>query len=169
MIYIIRHGASHFVKIGFAEDVTERVKLLQCGTPEVLVLLRTLPGCRGVEAWMHNRFREFRHRSEWFVFQDEMLTIVPPADFRSTALVVRLCKYEQPLRLAMKAAGGPTAMARALGISPSAVTNWDILPPRWLPHVSALTGMSHEELRPDLYAEAAKLVPTSAPAAARAA
>ena len=59
--------------------------------------------------------------------------------------------YDPPLKKALDAAGGPVKLARALGIVPSAVTQWTRVPPRHLPRVEKLTGMSGEELRPDLY------------------
>jgi len=76
--------------------------------------------------------------------------------------------YEASLRKALDKAGGPTALARELKIGASAVTQWERLPAKWIPHVSRLTGMPPEELRPDLYAEAAqlKLASVSAQAAA---
>ena len=48
--------------------------------------------------------------------------------------------------------GGKSATARRLGITPQAVDNWDgVVPLRWLFKLEEWTGVSREELRPDLF------------------
>src|SRR3712207_6703953 len=52
---------------------------------------------------------------------------------------------------AIRAAGGIGALARALGISQPAVSNWQRIPAERVLAVEALTGLSRSVLRPDLY------------------
>jgi TorA maturation chaperone TorD len=52
---------------------------------------------------------------------------------------------------AIRAAGGIGALARALGISQPAVSNWQKIPAERVLAVEALTGVSRSVLRPDLY------------------
>lgn len=51
----------------------------------------------------------------------------------------------------IKAAGGPTAVAAALGISFSAVMQWKRVPPRHMPKVAELAGRDMRAIRPDLF------------------
>lgn len=67
------------------------------------------------------------------------------------AYCVPMPNYDPPLKKALDAAGGPVKLARALGIVPSAVTQWTRVPPRHLPRVEQITGIAGRELRPDLY------------------
>ncbi len=55
---------------------------------------------------------------------------------------------------AIAAAGGVRALARALGVVPSAVSNWkrlDGVPAERVPQVARVTRISPHELRPDLF------------------
>ena len=52
---------------------------------------------------------------------------------------------------AIRAAGGIGALARALGISQPAVSDWQQIPAERVPAVEALTGIHRALLRPDLY------------------
>ena len=55
---------------------------------------------------------------------------------------------------AIRAAGGIGALARGLGISQPAVSNWHKIPAERVLAVEALTGVSRSLLRPDLYPDA---------------
>jgi DNA-binding transcriptional regulator YdaS (Cro superfamily) len=63
------------------------------------------------------------------------------------------------LNRAIDAAGGPSALARRIGVTPSAVTNWTKLTKRLSPHnavrIENTTGVPREELRPDLFRRSA--------------
>jgi antitoxin CcdA len=52
---------------------------------------------------------------------------------------------------ALKAAGGVSKLAHALGLDHSTVSGWTQLPPRHVGAVSAVTGMTPHQLRPDLF------------------
>jgi DNA-binding transcriptional regulator YdaS (Cro superfamily) len=64
---------------------------------------------------------------------------------------------DQPAtRRATTHAGGPTALARTLGITPQAVSRWlqaEQVPAKWVIPIEALIrgAVTREELRPDLY------------------
>ena len=70
--------------------------------------------------------------------------------------------YDAPLRrvLAIK---GPTALSKDLGIVPSAITQWDRVPAKWLMRVAQITGIPMAELRPDLAPEPAQEGSDAAP------
>ena len=65
-IYFIQHGDSGPVKIGLSKTPTERVNKLQTGNPRELILRHVIPGDRGVENDLHERFKAARIRGEWF-------------------------------------------------------------------------------------------------------
>lgn len=56
---------------------------------------------------------------------------------------------------AIKAAGGAAALARHLGITSQAISQWDRVPLGRLAQVHRLTGIPLAELRPDVFGEAA--------------
>ncbi len=68
----------------------------------------------------------------------------------------------EALKRAIVAAGGLTKLARPLGITIQAVSQWEEVPPLRVLAVERVSGISRHELRPDLY----PLVPE--PAEARA-
>jgi DNA-binding transcriptional regulator YdaS (Cro superfamily) len=53
-------------------------------------------------------------------------------------------------REAVRLAGGGSAVARALGLTPGAVSLWRAIPAKHLPALVRLTGRHEWQLRPDL-------------------
>ena len=49
--------------------------------------------------------------------------------------------------------GGSSAIARAVGLTPQAVAQWDIVPASRVLGVEKTTGVTRYELRPDIYGE----------------
>ena len=119
MIYVARSGSTDFVKIGFAVNVTERLDLLQCGNPLEIVLLRTMEGDRTTEAWLHFRFRALRHRSEWFRFCPEMLSVNPPCALSNKPLT-SLGEYLSNNGISF------VCFAQKLGTSPETVRRYSV-------------------------------------------
>jgi hypothetical protein len=74
-VYFIRAGEDGPIKIGSADIVHARVKLLQTGNHLELVLLRTIDGDHTLERYLHRHFAAQRIRGEWFTFHPDMLTI----------------------------------------------------------------------------------------------
>jgi DNA-binding transcriptional regulator YdaS (Cro superfamily) len=62
---------------------------------------------------------------------------------------------ELAAELAIEQAGGPSAVGRALGISPQAVGQWRRIPAERVIAVEALSGVSRHLMRPDIYPVAA--------------
>jgi DNA-binding transcriptional regulator YdaS (Cro superfamily) len=52
---------------------------------------------------------------------------------------------------AFEKAGSASELARKLGVTPSAVLQWDKIPPSRALGVEAATGISRHRLRPDVY------------------
>lgn len=61
----------------------------------------------------------------------------------------------EALDRAIKAVGGLAGLAKPLGISEQAVSQWDEVPPLRVLAVEQISGVPRHELRPDLYPEPA--------------
>ena len=51
----------------------------------------------------------------------------------------------------VKKAGGPVALAKELGVTHSAVSQWTVVPAKHAQKVSEITGVSLHDLRPDIF------------------
>jgi DNA-binding transcriptional regulator YdaS (Cro superfamily) len=58
---------------------------------------------------------------------------------------------DAPLREAIRAAGGVRPLGRLLGISGSAIVQWERTPVLRVLEIERLTGVSRHRLRPDVY------------------
>lgn len=61
------------------------------------------------------------------------------------------------LMVAITNVGTASELARQLGISPSAVLQWDEVPVRRVLDVERVTGVSRHQLRPDIYGPAPQM------------
>lgn len=55
------------------------------------------------------------------------------------------------LERAKRAAGGAGELAKGVGVTAQAISQWDEVPPLRVLEVERLTGVPRHELRPDLY------------------
>ena len=60
-------------------------------------------------------------------------------------------EMHEALKRAIKKAGGTNAMARACDVAPPSVSQWNIAPPLRVLQIERASGVSRQELRPDLY------------------
>ncbi len=82
-VYFIRAGEDGPVKIGFSENISERLRVLATSVPAQLRVVRTLDGDRLLEAAFHRMFAKARQRGEWFAWLDEMASVMPlPSHYR---------------------------------------------------------------------------------------
>lgn len=86
VVYFLRAGEGGPVKIGWSKRLSSRIGEIQTGSPVRLDLIRTISCESWVELWLHDQFSDNRLVGEWFVFDDEMLTITPPPEKPVTAL-----------------------------------------------------------------------------------
>lgn len=74
-VYFVQAEQSKAVKIGWSLNIDNRFIDLQVSNHETLKIIRTIPGDRGLEKWLHVKFSMDRIRGEWFKFNELMLTI----------------------------------------------------------------------------------------------
>ena len=72
-LYLVR--CNEFVKIGIAQDVSDRLATLQTGNPYPLTLLDSFefPNALQVESGLHKKFKKFLVQGEWLKFNDEQV------------------------------------------------------------------------------------------------
>lgn len=58
---------------------------------------------------------------------------------------------KSPLERAKERVGGQAALAKLIGVTAQAISQWEEVPPLRVLDVERATGVSRSELRPDLY------------------
>jgi Meiotically up-regulated gene 113 len=80
LVYIVQGNDAGPCKIGFTTNPERRLKTLRNATFSDLRVVRLLDGDRTTERWLHQRFSHQRINGEWFAYDEDMLTVVPPVD-----------------------------------------------------------------------------------------
>lgn len=76
-VYFVQAGESGPIKIGFTEkSLSNRIRSLQTGCPEVIRVLGTISGQRETELKLHSRFKQHRKQGEWFDPHPEILEYI---------------------------------------------------------------------------------------------
>jgi hypothetical protein len=75
-VYFIRRPSDGQIKIGFSDNVGDRLVNLRAEYQEPLDLLTVIPGGQPEEAALHARFADIRERGEWFRATPELLAYV---------------------------------------------------------------------------------------------
>ncbi len=79
-VYLVHCVGFPYYKIGITTAITplDRVKALQTGMPFELELVAAIPvkDAGTAERYLHDTYKEYRVRGEWFDFTDDMLTEV---------------------------------------------------------------------------------------------
>lgn len=149
-VYLIRAGETGPVKIGHGKDVLRRLANLQIGSSEKLTLLRVLVGGADEEAALHHRFRHLHARGEWFSFTPDML-----GDLGLVDQIIPRTKREilddgkRDIRSLVRLCGGPSAVAAEIKRTHTTVIGWTVVPLKYVPAVSKLSGLPFHEIRPD--------------------
>jgi hypothetical protein len=75
-LYFIRNPYLDLIKIGIADDVTQRLWSLECACGVPLDLLRVVKAGAPYEPHLHDAFRETRLFGEWFRPTPELLRLI---------------------------------------------------------------------------------------------
>lgn len=65
-VYFISYGDTGWTKIGYAKSLVERMKTLQCASPEELTVEASVSARPQDERALHRALRLHRGRGEWF-------------------------------------------------------------------------------------------------------
>lgn len=76
VVYFVTPIRSRRVKIGTSTDFPSRLKAIQATNHVPLSVLLLMPGDIGTEGQLHQRFRKYRVRGEWFTLSDEIKTFI---------------------------------------------------------------------------------------------
>lgn len=108
LVYFVTPIRSRRVKIGTTTNLRNRLRTLQANNHVTLTVLLTMAGDIAIEGQLHERFKAYRMRNEWFSLSDEIKEFIvtnggqyiPPAG--SYTLANRAT--EEQVRAAMAAA-----------------------------------------------------------------
>jgi len=75
-VYFIQSINGGPIKIGSAYNVHRRLKQLQTGNPDLLILLHATTGGKRFEYFLHKRFGKYNKRDEWFFENDEIVKLI---------------------------------------------------------------------------------------------
>lgn len=64
MVYLAGYG--DYLKIGWSRDVPRRIRDLQTGATDTIILYASFPGDRELERHLQVRFKAHRAKGEWF-------------------------------------------------------------------------------------------------------
>jgi hypothetical protein len=143
MIYFIECRGR--VKIGYSVDPAIRFNKIAADAPFECALLGVMAGDRRIEAMVHEKWKHLRRHREWFSGSGELLSWIEANAVDHKAAPSRaLDRF--PLDR-----GARILIAKACGVSPSTVTQWKKVPAEYCAKVSAITGVSQTELRPDVF------------------
>lgn len=82
-IYFAQGSDTGLVKIGFSRRTWDRLDQISAPGSDKLRLLRTCPGGRVAEQWVHRHLAEFRCHGEWFRFTPLVMSIEIPDHIQS--------------------------------------------------------------------------------------
>lgn len=83
---IFRHGWVYFlrcetyVKIGWTTDLPSRLTKLKTGNPLPIEFLFCIEADQSKETMLHDRFRAYHHRDEWFRLEGDLQAFVEADD-----------------------------------------------------------------------------------------
>ncbi len=128
MIYFIQQGDSGPIKIGYTKDrIRQRIKSLQVGSAEPLILLGATEGDKNTEAILHGFFNSDKMNGEWFKPSVRLMNYILSLaigynfteDFICDDLDATLWKIEKTFikRALDRYNGNKTIAAKSLGIS----------------------------------------------------
>ena len=94
-IYLVRCKGFEFYKIGISKtSVEHRLSSLQTGCPFDLEVLHIgyANSYKSIEVLLHNKYREYNHRGEWFELNDNQVKDV-------ITDITNLCTSKQPVNI----------------------------------------------------------------------
>jgi len=141
MIYVL-YCMGH-VKIGHSKSPESRFRAAQVLNPYPVSMLFKGEGGKADETALHERFSSLKVKGDWFRHQGELI------DWTNEICQPATC---EPFASYLKAErGNLTKLAASIGVTPSAIAQWDKIPADRLIEVERATGIHSQKLRPDLF------------------
>lgn len=81
-MYFIQGENGGPIKIGVTDNIDKRLKQMQTGNPEKLILLHLTYGGRNLEEELHLKFSQYLYRGEWFNPAKEILEYIEELKIR---------------------------------------------------------------------------------------
>ena len=77
-VYFVATADKQSVKIGCAKNITKRLKDLQTGNQQLLIVLAEIPTEKmlRLERELHERFKKDRVRAEWFTMSKDIVELI---------------------------------------------------------------------------------------------
>lgn len=139
-IYIVSAGP--FVKIGKANDVDKRIASMQTGSPYEIEFIHSsevpLECAHDVEREAHSALSEYRFRGEWFMVEPAVAVEVVTTTAEAAAATYKTtmfnigCDDVKKSDVISMFGGTQLAVAKALGITNGAVSQWPSVLPKHL-------------------------------------
>ena len=127
MIYMLGNYEIGFAKIGTTKNLAVRITGIQNACPFDLTLIAERDGGHKLEFAIHKACAKFHHAREWFVLSDDLVSLfhcVPePAGRMRAQKIAREIPSTEGGEI-IDLLGGISAVAKATGAKPSAVSNW---------------------------------------------
>ena len=76
MIYFIQNTETKHIKIGYSDNVRNRLSSLQTTSPHELAILTICEGGIEVEKELHDKFNNYYVRGEWFNPSEELISYI---------------------------------------------------------------------------------------------
>lgn len=72
MVYFIVTEDEKFVKIGYTNNLKNRMLSIQNGNPLEIILIRTIKGGMKKEQQIHKYLNKYHYKREWFIYNQEV-------------------------------------------------------------------------------------------------
>lgn len=147
MIYFIECAGR--IKIGFSLKPDARFRKINVEAPFACELLGVVDGDRKLESGLHAQWAHLRCHGEWFAASKELCEWIG-ANAKKSARRSGDNGKSAICGIPVKR-GDKLRVAKALGITPGAVSQWAKIPAEYCGIISDITGHPLDALRPDVF------------------
>ena len=105
MIYFIQNTETKHIKIGYSDNVRNRLSDLQISSPHELTILTICEGGIELEKELHNKFNDYYVRGEWFNPSEELINYVNEFPPYVNKTYIGITKLRKDKRMTMEEVG----------------------------------------------------------------
>jgi len=81
MIYFVKCEKTNYVKIGYTDNLSSRLRAIQTHCPLKILLIGCIEGSKYEEQWWHKRWGGYRLRGEWFEATPQLYNEIREAEY----------------------------------------------------------------------------------------